>query len=248
MLRCTQMTSQIYWLIIVNANPCFSGCLTLLRTWTQSLWEWTGLNNPLCSQGWQKVTLVTSSRLLSAVSCESCDSHTPTQGHKGVTKGRGGSTGTDAWCWHIQREKQSEVRISHRHHCYEHCQNHWQLISLTHFITSTNTRPCPWHSWGLAGGVQVSYHHHSLIQDGKSVKRDAMTGARGNKETLQEGWEKSWWKQRETQCCEWWQEKKMSVLTGPSRKWECVFNVTVLGVKVQWRLWRVMFGIPHNCV
>lgn len=29
---------------------------------------------------------------------------------------------------------------------------------------------------------------------------------------------------------------------------ECVFNVTVLGVKVQWRLWRVMFGIPHNCV
>lgn len=45
-------------------------------------------------------------------------------------------------------------------------------------------------------------------------------------------------------------KKKFTILTGPSIKsdYVCVFHVTMSGVKVQLRLCRVMFGIPHNCV
>lgn len=142
----------------------FGGCVILLGTWGENLVRRHWLSSTLK----QQVTLVNLTDLSKAPPPWShvwAVTHTHTNTGRqtysiqtemtGVTKSKRGSAGTAEKRWQIQREKQSEVTMSHLHQGFDCSQNQWQLCSLTNSTTLHHPTLLP---RALTLGVRLSHH------------------------------------------------------------------------------------------
>lgn len=176
MLTCNQNGSQAHRQQIVKCPSLVLGlCHPFWKRDVKTLGEPTGCPPP-CNSRSPWLTSQTSPRLpLCGLMFELWLIRTQTQGDRptvskqrrqGWQRASEGSAGTAEERWRIRGEKQSEVRTSHVHRCFDYSPNHWQLFSLTCSVTLYDPTLS---LWGLALGVQVSHHDCVLIRGQKTA-------------------------------------------------------------------------------